>query len=64
MFRIFFNLSTRVYEKLERTIPGFRTIMEKVEADASVRDARRQERRKTQMKADEVALYGKDKSER
>ncbi|KAI3414469.1 GYF_2 domain-containing protein [Psidium guajava] len=60
MFRIFFNLSTRVYNKLERTIPGFTKIMEKVHADADARDARRKERREAQKRAEqEGAMYGR-----
>lgn len=30
---------------MERTIPGFNKIMEKVQADAAARDAKRKERR-------------------
>ncbi|PKI34120.1 protein TIC 56, chloroplastic [Punica granatum] len=60
MFRIFFNLSTRVYNKLERTIPGFDKIMERVNADAAAREAKRKERRGAQKKAEEeVALLGR-----
>lgn len=60
MFRIFFSLSTRVYKKLERTIPGFNKIMQQVNANAAARDARRRERREAQKKAEEeVALFGR-----
>lgn len=60
MFRIFFNLSTRVYNKLERTIPGFNKIMEQVNADAAAREAKRRERREAQKKVEEeVALFGR-----
>ncbi|XP_021289010.1 protein TIC 56, chloroplastic [Herrania umbratica] len=58
IFRIFCNLSSQVYNKLERTIPGFNTIMEKVQADAVVRDARRKGKREAQKKAEEAARYG------
>lgn len=58
IFRIFYNLSSQVYNKLERTIPGFNAIMEKVQADAAARDARRKERREAQKKAEDGAIYG------
>ena len=59
IFRIFHNLSTRVYNRLEKTIPGFSTIMEKVQADAAARDERRKQRREAQKKAEEEkALRG------
>ncbi|KAB2612043.1 hypothetical protein D8674_041205 [Pyrus ussuriensis x Pyrus communis] len=45
LYNIFTNLRTRVYQKLERTIPGFNKIMEKVHADAAARDARRKARK-------------------
>ncbi|KAL3753538.1 hypothetical protein ACJRO7_000874 [Eucalyptus globulus] len=60
MFRIFFNLSSRVYNKLERTVPGFTQIMEKVHADTAVRDARRKEKREAQKRAEqEEAMFGR-----
>ncbi|CAL9002882.1 unnamed protein product [Prunus brigantina] len=51
LYRIFANLSTRVYQKMERTIPGFDKIMEKVQADANARYARRKARREAEKKA-------------
>ena len=60
MYRIFRNLSYRVYNKLERTIPGFDKVSEKVRADFAARDARRKERRAAQKKAEaEAAIYGR-----
>ncbi|ONK61825.1 uncharacterized protein A4U43_C08F33980 [Asparagus officinalis] len=60
MFRIFHNLSYRVYNKLDRTIPGFSKVMEKVRADTAAKDARRKERRAAQKKAEaEAALFGR-----
>ena len=60
MFRIFSNLSYRVYNKLERTIPGFNVVMQKVKADTDARDARRKERRAAQKRAErEAAIYGR-----
>ncbi|XP_039145397.1 protein TIC 56, chloroplastic isoform X2 [Dioscorea cayenensis subsp. rotundata] len=60
MFRIFSNLSYRVYNKLERTIPGFDVVMQKVKADTDTRDARRKERRAAQKRAEkEAAIYGR-----
>lgn len=58
IFRIFYNLSSQVYNKLDRTIPGFKSIMEKVQADAAARDARRKERREAEKKAEDAAIYG------
>ncbi|KAG6481433.1 protein TIC 56, chloroplastic-like [Zingiber officinale] len=43
LYRIFRSLSYRIYSKLDRTIPGFRKIMEKVNVDAAARDQQRKE---------------------
>ncbi|XP_050212538.1 protein TIC 56, chloroplastic [Mercurialis annua] len=51
IFRTFYNLSIQVYNKLNRTIPGFDVIMEKVQADSAARDARRKERREAHKRA-------------
>ncbi|EEF35687.1 protein TIC 56, chloroplastic [Ricinus communis] len=51
LFRTFYNLSIQVYNKLNRTIPGFEAILEKVQADAEIRNARREEKRKAQKRA-------------
>ncbi|XP_057959966.1 protein TIC 56, chloroplastic [Malania oleifera] len=60
LYRIFYNLSAQVYNKLDRTIPGFSTVMDKVHADSSARDARRMEKRAAQKKAEEeMALFGR-----
>lgn len=60
MYRIFHNLSYRVYNKLERTIPGFSKVMDKVRADMAERDARRKERREARKRAEaEAAIYGR-----
>lgn len=60
MFRIFHNLSYRVYNKLDRTIPGFSKVMEKVRADTAAKNARRKEKRDAQNKAEaEAAIYGR-----
>ncbi|KAK9291033.1 hypothetical protein L1049_009217 [Liquidambar formosana] len=58
MFRIFYNLSTRVYNKMVRTIPGFTTVMEKVDANFAERIARRNEKRAAEKRAEIVATYG------
>lgn len=61
MFRIFYNLSYRVYKKLEQTVPGFSAVMDKVRADAAAREARRSEKRAAEKRAeDEIAIYGKN----
>lgn len=60
LFRIFYNLSVQVYNKLESRIPGFSTVMEKVYADSAARDARRKERRAAEKRAEaEKALSGR-----
>uniref|UniRef100_A0A5B6ZBY6 GYF domain-containing protein n=1 Tax=Davidia involucrata TaxID=16924 RepID=A0A5B6ZBY6_DAVIN len=59
MFEIFYNLSTQVYSKMGRTVPGFSTVMERVHADASARDAKREGRRNAQKRAEEeIAVFG------
>lgn len=64
LFRIFYNLSYRVYNKLERTIPGFNVVMQKVQADAEARVARRKQKRAAQERAAlEMNAYGRRISE-
>ncbi|KAM1597877.1 hypothetical protein EV2_033913 [Malus domestica] len=58
LYNIFTKLSTRVYQKLELTIPGFDKIMENVHADATARDARRKARREAEMKAEQEKALG------
>ncbi|TQD94293.1 hypothetical protein C1H46_020107 [Malus baccata] len=57
-YNIFTKLGTRVYQKLELTIPGFDKIMENVHADATARDARRKARREAEMKAEQEKALG------
>lgn len=60
MFKLFYNLSFRVYNKLERTIPGFDALMEKVRAEAEAREERRRQKREALKRAEaEVAIHGK-----
>nr|CAD1822053.1 unnamed protein product [Ananas comosus var. bracteatus] len=60
LFRIFYNLSYRVYNKLERTIPGFNVVMEKVRTDSAARDAQRKAKREAEKRAEaEEAIYGR-----
>ncbi|KAG8374449.1 hypothetical protein BUALT_Bualt11G0133100 [Buddleja alternifolia] len=59
LFEIFHNLSVQTYSKLERTIPGFNKIMEKVQADASERAERRKAKRAAKKRAEmEKSLLG------
>ncbi|XP_073156593.1 protein TIC 56, chloroplastic-like [Henckelia pumila] len=51
LFEIFHNLSVQTYHDLEKKIPGFDRIMEKVQADAAVRDAQRKAKRAAQKQA-------------
>ncbi|XP_050382088.1 protein TIC 56, chloroplastic [Argentina anserina] len=60
LYRIYSNLCTRVYQKMERSIPGFDKVMEKVEADAMARDQRRKAKRAAEKEAElEKALGGR-----
>jgi len=51
LLNLFIYLSTRVYRKMEQTIPGFNTIMEKVEADVAARRARRKAMREARRRS-------------
>lgn len=63
MLRIFVDLSSQVYQKLERTIPGFDNVMMKVHADAAARKARRIQKREAIKKAEkERILFGRAES--
>ncbi|GAA0170391.1 hypothetical protein LIER_24662 [Lithospermum erythrorhizon] len=63
LFQIFQSLSTQVASKLEQTIPGFRDVMEKVQADATTRQNKRKQLRDAKMRAEEeIALYGRVQS--
>ncbi|KAL1206782.1 Protein TIC 56 [Cardamine amara subsp. amara] len=57
LFRIFYSLSVRVGQKLERTVPGFDTIMDKVQKDYDTRIARRMKRREEQMREEDLKHY-------
>lgn len=59
LFKIFSDLSNEVYSKLEETIPGFDKVMEKVQADVDVRQAKRKERREAQKQAEKMDLYSR-----
>ena len=54
LFRIYYNLSVRVAEKLEKTLPGFNTIMEKVQKDYESRIARRMKWREEEMREEDL----------
>lgn len=53
LMNIYHDLSAQVYNKLERTIPGFSTVMEKVQTEAIEREAKRMEKRNAEKKAEE-----------
>lgn len=59
IFDIFHKLTVLTYKKLEKTVPGFRTIVEKAQADA----AERKDRRKAERAARKKALFGGDQSD-
>ncbi|ERN13530.1 hypothetical protein AMTR_s00041p00226730 [Amborella trichopoda] len=44
MFRLLHNLTNIVYQKLDRVIPGFKVIMDRVQQDVNEKDKRREER--------------------
>lgn len=54
----FVNLSTQVYQKMERTIPGFNAIMDKVNAESAARERRRKERREAEKRKEARERYG------
>lgn len=58
LYRIYSNLSTRVYQKMVRTIPGFDKVMEKVQADANARYERRKARRVAEKQAELEKAFG------
>ena len=53
LLKIYTTLSTKVYEKLSQSIPGFTTVMEKVNADATAREKKRKEKRMLEKKAEQ-----------
>lgn len=59
VFDIFHNLSVKVYNKLERAIPGFSTVMEKVQAESIEREARRRGKREAEKRAEKELSLGK-----
>lgn len=59
LFETFHNLSVLTYQKLEKAIPGFSTIVEKAQADAARRDAEKEAKRVAAKKAaEEKVLFG------
>ncbi|CAN6469736.1 unnamed protein product [Victoria cruziana] len=60
MYRIFSKLSYRVCKKLEKTIPGFDVITEKVMNDSSAREERREQKRADKKRAEARKFYGND----
>ena len=64
MFQIFHDLSVRVYNKLNRTVPGFGTVMEKVQIDSAARETRRMQKRAAKkMAEEEIALFGRTRND-
>ncbi|KAG9456993.1 hypothetical protein H6P81_001501 [Aristolochia fimbriata] len=64
MFRTFYNLSYRVCNKLERTMPGFLSVVQRVQSEAAERHARRNKRREEELRADiDAGLYDKRESD-
>ncbi|CAA7392860.1 unnamed protein product [Spirodela intermedia] len=60
LFRTFYNLSYRVYNKLERSIPGFDVVMERVRSDSEDRYTQRKDKRDAQKRTEaEEAIYGR-----
>lgn len=64
LFQIFHDLSVRVYNKLNRTVPGFGTVMEKVQIDSAARETRRMQKRAAKkMAEEEIALFGSTRND-
>ncbi|OIT31367.1 PREDICTED: protein TIC 56, chloroplastic [Nicotiana attenuata] len=64
LFEIFHDLSVQVYNKMERTVPGFRKVMENVEIDSAARETKREQKRAAQKRAEEeIALFGRVRSD-
>lgn len=64
LFEIFHDLSVQVYNKLERTVPGFGTVMEKVQIDSAARETKRLQKRAAEKRAEEeIALFGHARSD-
>ncbi|XP_074302070.1 protein TIC 56, chloroplastic-like [Silene latifolia] len=59
LFKIFFHLSTKVYNRLERLIPGFDKVLEQVQEDAVAQNEARLLRRKAEREAEETGKYGR-----
>ncbi|KAL3536560.1 hypothetical protein ACH5RR_005021 [Cinchona calisaya] len=58
LFDIFHDLSVQVYNKLERTIPGFSTVMERVQAESIEKEARRRDKREAEKRAEKESSFG------
>lgn len=59
LFDIFHDLSVQVYNKLERTIPGFNTVMERVQAVSIEREEKRREKREAEKRAEKEKSFGR-----
>lgn len=65
LFNLFHNLSVEVYQKLEQTIPGFDTVMERVQAESIERQDRRKAIRAAEKKAEkEFHMSGRVQSDK
>lgn len=61
---VFHDLSVQVYNKLERTVPGFGTVMEKVQIDSAARETKRMQKKAAEKRAEEeLALFGRARSD-
>lgn len=61
LYRVFETLNTWVYNKMERTIPGFDKIVKKVKDDLVARLSRQAEKKLTEKRAEMAAFYGQTK---
>ena len=48
-----------MYNKLERTIPGFSTVMERVQAESIEREEKRREKREAEKRAEKEKSFGR-----
>ncbi|KAH9613655.1 hypothetical protein KSS87_020421 [Heliosperma pusillum] len=59
LFKIFSNLSTQVYSRLERLIPGFDKVVEQAQEEAAAKNEERLLKRKAEKEAEEAAKYSR-----
>ncbi|KAL9242582.1 hypothetical protein vseg_016568 [Gypsophila vaccaria] len=59
LFSIFYDLSTQVYSRLEKSIPGFDKVMKEVHEESNLKNEIREQKLRAGKDAEETALYGR-----